>query len=182
MMTSHKWMLSALTAVPMLALAASDDVDSAKSTIDATFNQEGVAVSNPFKKFSGHIVYDAKDLAASSAVIEVETASFDMGSPEYNSEVCKKSWFDCANFPKAVFKSSSIKSDGANKFTATGSLTMKGKSVSLSVPVTVRVISGSNVYDGTVDISRVAFGIGDPVWNDVLDDKVSIRFHLTNAK
>lgn len=170
--------LLALMIVPAMAFSATGDVDSAKSNITATFKQEGVAVSNQFKKFSGHIIYDANNVATSSAVIDVDTSSFDMGGPEYNAEVCKKSWFDCTTYPKATFKSVSIKSEGPGKFTATGSLSMKGKSVTLSIPVTVQKASGVNAYDGSVDISRTAFGIGDPAWNDVLEDKVSIRFHL----
>lgn len=170
-----------LLILPTAVFAATGDVDSSKSSITASFKQEGVAVSNPFKKFTGHIVYDANNVAASSATIEVDTSSYDMGSPEYNTEVCKKSWFDCKNFPKATFKSVSIKAEGPGKFIATGSLMMKGKSVSLSVPVTVQKAAGSNSYDGNVDISRAAFGIGDPAWNDVLDDKVSIRFHLVSS-
>jgi len=33
-------------------------------------------------------------------------------------------------------------------------------------------------FDGTLVISRKYFAIGDPDWNDVVDDKVSVKFHL----
>ncbi|MES1146937.1 MAG: YceI family protein [Solimonas sp.] len=168
--------------MPVVVTAASGDIDSSKSTLTATFKQEGVAVDNPFKKFTGHIVYDAGNVAASSAMIEVETASFDMGSEEYNAEVRKKAWFDSATYPEAVFKSSSIKADGVNKFTATGTLSIKGRSVNLSVPVSVQTTAGVNSFDGTITISRAAFGIGDPAWNDVLEDKVTVHFHFVNVK
>jgi len=171
-----------LMIVPVVVAAASGDIDPSKSTLVATFKQEGVAVDTPFKKFTGHIVYDSKNVAASSALIEVETASFDMGSEEYNAEVRKKSWFDSATYPKAVFKSTSIKSDAPNKFTATGALTIKGKAVNLSVPVGVQTVAGGTVFDGSIVISRTAFGVGDPMWNDVVEDKVNIRFHLVDSK
>lgn len=168
--------------LPVMVLAASGDIDSGKSTIVATFKQEGVAVDAPFKKFSGHIVYDASKVAAATAMIEVETGSLDMGSEEYNAEVRKKSWFDSATYPKAVFQSSSIKPDGVNKFIAAGTLSIKGKAVSLSVPVTVQTVSGINAFDGSIVISRTAYGIGDPAWNDVIDDKVTVHFHLVSVK
>lgn len=171
-----------LTLVPVLAIAATGDIDPAKSTLTATFKQEGVAVDAPFKKFSGHIVYDAKNVAASSAMIDVQTASFDMGSDDYNNEVRGKEWFDSATYPDAVFKSSAIKADGANKFTASGTLTIKGKSVNLSVPVNVQTANGISTFDGSIAISRAAFGIGDPSWKDVIEDKVTVRFHLVNTK
>ena len=176
----HRLLLLMVT--PVVVAAASGDIDPSKSTLIATFKQEGVAVDNPFKKFTGKIVYDAGNVAASSAMIEVETASYDMGSDEYNAEVRKKAWFDSATYPKAVFKSSSIKADGANKFTATGALTIKGKSLNLSVPVSVQTAAGINSFDGNIVISRAAFGIGDPAWNDVLDDKVTVHFHLVSSK
>ncbi len=115
-------------------------------------------------------------------MIEVETGSLDMGSEEYNAEVRKKSWFDSATYPKAVFQSSSIKPDGVNKFIAAGTLSIKGKAVSLSVPVTVQTVSGINAFDGSIVISRTAYGIGDPAWNDVIDDKVTVHFHLVSVK
>jgi hypothetical protein len=36
-------------------------------------------------------------------------------------------------------------------------------------------------FDGSFDLSRKIFGIGDSSWEDVLDDKVRVRFHLQVA-
>ena len=182
MITTKSFRLLFLTLVPVAIIAASGDIDSSKSTLTATFKQEGVSVENPFKKFSGHIAYDAANVAASTAMIEVETASFDMGGEEYNAEVRKKAWFDSTAFPKAIFKSTSIKADGASKFTASGTLTIKGKSIDTSVPVSVQSTARGTAFDGSIVISRAGFGIGDPAWNDVLDDKVTVHFHFINVK
>ena len=46
------------------------------------------------------------------------------------------------------------------------------------MPVTVSKSGARTVFDGTLEISRKYFGIGDPEWDDVLDDKVRVRFHL----
>lgn len=168
--------------LPFAVTAATGDIDAGKSSIVATFKQEGVAVDAPFKKFSGNIVYDAGNLATSKADVEVQTGSLDMGGPEYSDEVRKKAWFDSGTYPNAVFKSTSIKANGADQFVATGTLSIKGKSITLSVPVSVKSVAGVNSFDGNITISRAAFGIGSPEWSDVLDDKVSVRFHLVNAK
>ncbi len=102
----------------------------------ATFRQEGVAVDTPFTRFTGKISYDAKNVAAATAVVEVETASLDFGDPGYNAEVAKKAWFDSASYPKGVFKSTAIKAVSATRFDATGTLTLKGKVQTITVPVT----------------------------------------------
>jgi hypothetical protein len=53
----------------------------------------------------------------------------------------------------------------------------------LAVPVKVTAgAKGGFVFDGSFAISRKAFGIGDPVWEGVVDDKVTIKFHLSGAK
>jgi len=179
---SHSFRMLALALIPMMVVAASGDLDAGKSTVTATFKQEGVGVDASFKKFSGHITYDPANVAASRATIEVETGSLDLGGEEYNAEVRKKSWFDSATYPKAVFQSTSIKAESATKFVATGTLSIKGKTANVSVPVSVQASAASIAYDGSLVISRAVFGIGSPDWNDVIDDKVSVRFHLLASK
>jgi polyisoprenoid-binding protein YceI len=147
-----------------------------RSTLVATFKQEGAAVERPFTRFTGAIDYDPKNVAAATASVEVDMKSFDIGDPAYNAEIAKKSWFDSATYPRGVFKSTAIKPLAANRFEATGTLTLKGRVATITVPVTVGAGGGS--FDGTFTISRKAFGIGDPVWDDVLEDKVAVKFHL----
>ena len=153
-----------------------------KSTVTAIFKQEGVAVDTPFTRFSGKINYDAKNVAGATAVLEVETASLDIGDPAYNAEVAKKSWFDSATHPKAVFRSTAIKAVSATRFDATGTLTIKGKVQTITVPVTVGTAPAGNTFDGTFIISRKAFGIGDPIWEGSIDDKVTVKFHLVGGR
>ena len=166
------------------ALAADFSIGpAAGNSVTATFRQEGVEVENPFTKFTGRIAYDAARVEASTAMFEVETASFDFGDPGYNEEVRKKSWFDSATYPKAKFQSTAVKAGTAGAFTATGQLTLKGRVQTLSVPVKVSAgAKGGFVFDGSFTISRKAFGIGDPVWEGVVDDKVTIKFHLTGDR
>jgi polyisoprenoid-binding protein YceI len=168
-------------AITALAMAADANVDAGRSTVIATFKQENVPVDAPFKKVSGHIDYDAAKAAAASATIEVDMASLDIGDEGYNAEVRKKPWFDTGTFPRASFHSTAIKPTTPGAFEATGTLSLKGKSTTIVVPVTVKTAAGTSTYSGSLTISRKAYGIGDPQWDDVLDDKVTIRFQLVAA-
>jgi polyisoprenoid-binding protein YceI len=152
------------------------------SRVTATIKQEGVAVESPFIKFTGRITYDPAQVAASAALLEVETGSFDFGDAAYNEELRKKSWFDSGTHPKASFKSTAIKVGVAGSFVATGQLTLKGRVQTLTVPVKVTVVAGRTVFDGSLAISRKAFGIGDPIWEGVVEDKVIIKFYLVGGK
>jgi polyisoprenoid-binding protein YceI len=153
-----------------------------RSTVIATFKQEGVAVDTSFTRFSGKISYDPQKVAAATVLVEVETASFDIGDPAYNAEVAKKAWFDSATYPKAVFRSTAVKPLAARKLEATGTLTLKGKVQTITVPVTVGTTPAGTTFDGAITISRKAFGIGDPIWEGVLEDKVAVKFHLVGGR
>jgi polyisoprenoid-binding protein YceI len=183
MMRGRIFVATALAVVSGLLMAAQLNVGPAsRSTLTATFKQEGVAVESPFTAFKGVISYDAKNVAAATALIDVDMASLDLGDPGYNAELRKKSWFDSATHPRAVFKSASIKPVSATRFDATGTLTVKGRVLTITVPVTVGTSAAGPVFDGSFTLSRKAFGIGDPIWEDVVDDKVTVKFHLVGGK
>ncbi len=171
-------LLLACAAAMAVALAAALKVETARSQITVTFRQENVPVDAKFVRFGGSIAYDAAHPEGSSAALDVETASFDMGDEAYNSEVRGKAWFDSTGFPKATFRSTSIKARDATHFDATGQLTIKGKAVTVTVPIALQPAPKGTSYTGTFTLSRAAFGIGDASWKDVLDDKVVVRFAL----
>jgi len=173
------WLGTLAVAGAFVATAAGDpSIDATKSSIVATFKQENVPVDASFKSFNGRVDYDPTKPNASKAAIEVATGSFDMGSADYNAEVKNKSWLDSGTYPKASFISTSVKPGADGHFDATGALTLKGKSQTLTVPVTATKTSTATVFDGTMEISRSYFGIGDAEWKDTVDDKVRIKFHL----
>ena len=178
--------MAGLTVVGLAAAPIAADFNitpAGGNKVTATFKQEGVEVETPFTKYTGRIAYDPAKVAASTALLEVETGSFDFGDPGYNAEVRKKSWFDSATYPKAKFQSTAIKPGAAGTFTAAGTLTLKGRVLTVNVPVKVAPgAKGGFVFDGSFAISRKAFGIGDPVWEGTVDDKVTIKFHLTGAR
>jgi polyisoprenoid-binding protein YceI len=180
-MSRHRALLpiagAAITAFVLLG-AGDPSIDPSKSTLIATLKQENVPVDASFKSFSGQIQYDGAQPSAARAMIQVQTGSFDMGSANYNAEVAKRSWLDSTSYPTASFVSTSIRPAGSGKFDATGTLTLKGKTQTLTVPVTVGKLGTAMTFDGVFAISRKFFGIGAPDWNDVVDDQVRVRFHL----
>jgi len=173
--------LASLLASAAVAGAAVLKTDPAKSSVTATFKQMGVPVEAKFKQFSAQIDYDAAKPAASKASVEIATASFDLGDPDYNKEVTKKDWFNAAQFPKATFVSSSIAPAGAGKLNVSGKLTIKGRSADVSFPLTVKADGGKQVFEGALPIKRLAFNIGEGEWKDtsMVADEVVIKFRVT---
>ena len=172
-----------LATAATLALAAHAAVlttDAAKSSVSATFKQMSVPIEDKFKKFTAVIDYDAAKPEASKATVDIDTASLDLGDPEYSKEVAKKEWFNSAQFPKATFVSTSIKPAGAGKLAVTGNLTIKGKTAPVAFPLTVTVAGGKQVFDGTLPIKRLAYNIGEGQWKatDMVADDVTIKLHI----
>ena len=162
------------------AIAAIVKVDNAKSAVNIVFKQMNVPVDAKFKKFSASIDYDSAKPEASKATVDIDVTSFDLGDAEYNKEVLKKEWFNAAAFPKASFVSTSMKAGAAGKLDVTGKLSIKGKTVDVSFPLSVKKEGSNQVFDGSLPIKRLAFNIGEGEWKDtgMVADEVQIKFHV----
>jgi polyisoprenoid-binding protein YceI len=162
------------------AFAAPLKVDSAKSGVGVTFKQMGVSVDAKFNKLVAQVDYDAAKPENAKASVEIDVASFDLGDPDYSAEVRKKEWFHAVQFPKATFSSTKIRAIGPGKLEVVGKLTLKGKSTDLQFPISVKKEGGAQVFEGSVPIKRLVFGIGDGEWKDtsVVADEVIIKFHI----
>src|ERR1700686_1687260 len=141
----------ALTVAFVASAAGDPTIDASKSNIIATFRQESVPVDAPLKKFNGRIDYNATQPSAAKAALEVDTASLDMGSADYDAEVRKRAWMDSGTYPKASFISTSVKPGATGHFDATGTLTLKGKTQTLTVPVTVGKAGTATGFDGAIE-------------------------------
>ena len=156
-------------------------VDPAKSYIKATFKQFNVPVSGAFGKFEGDVKFDPKQPAAATAVLNVQTSSFDLGDAAYNKEVAGPDWFDSKKYPTAVFKMISVKPAGA-AFVAQGEITIRGISKTVQFPVSiVQSNPQSRVFTGKAQVKRLEFGVGQGDWGDtaLVADEVVIDFKMT---
>lgn len=171
-------------AVALPALAAVAKLEAAKSTVGITFKQMNVPVDAKFKKFSANIDYNNAKPEASKATVDIDVGSFDLGDPEYNKEVLKKEWFNAAQFPKASFVSTSMKSAANGKLEVTGNLSIKGKTMLTSFPLTVKKEGANQVFEGSLPIKRLAFSIGEGEWKDtgMVADEVVIKFHVVTSQ
>jgi polyisoprenoid-binding protein YceI len=180
MIKTPRYLLGLLVLCATVALAATLKVDSTKSAVSATFRQMGVPVEAKFNRFSVQIDYDSAKPENAKASVDIEVASFDLGDPDYNSEVRKKEWFHAAQFPKASFASTKIRATGPGKLDVSGKLTLKGKTADVSFPMTVKKEGNAQLFEGSLPIRRLAFGIGEGEWKDtsIVADEVIIKFRV----
>lgn len=167
-----------------IALANAAAIDPNKSSVTATFRQVGVDVTAKFDGVSGAIDFDPANPASGKARVVVALASFDLGEPEYDQEVQKKTWFNSAQYPQATFVSTAIKSLGAGRLQVQGKLTIKGKTLDVSVPIAFEQNGKTQIFTGTLPIKRLDFNIGEGEWSDTdtLADDVVVKFKAVTSK
>jgi polyisoprenoid-binding protein YceI len=163
--------------------AAAEAAKNGASAVSAVFKQMNVPVEGHFNHFAADVHFDPANVATSSAKIDVDVASFDIGAPEYNKEVAGDEWFDAAKFPRATFVSTQIKPGANGAYSVAGKLTIKGKTTDVVVPVQYHKDGANQVFDGALPIKRLAYGIGAGEWKDtsIVADDVQIKFHIVAA-
>jgi polyisoprenoid-binding protein YceI len=155
-------------------------IDYARSQITVQSRQMNVPVEAPFKKFTAQVSFDTNKPEASSARVEIDLNSFDIGDAETNDNIKDKNWFDTKSYPVARFTSSAIRSLGGDRYEVRGPLTLKGKTMDVAAPFTVKASGADRIFEGAFPIRRLQYNVGDGVWRDtsVVADEVQIKFRL----
>jgi len=145
--------------------------------LTARFTQMGVGVDAAFTRYSVDLDFDPAQPEQGSVTVRVDTASFDIGDAEYNRDVIGSDWLDAAQFPEARVESSAMRAT-ASGFEADGQFTLKGVTQPLTIPFAPVDGPDGSRLEGVFSISRKAFGVGDPDWDDSVEDQVEIRFSV----
>jgi len=144
-------------------------------------------VQGRFTKFTGHIVAN-KAVDGSSVEFTIQTDSVDTAVPPRDADLRSANFFDVANYPEMVYKSSSIrKSHGG--YVADGTLTLKGVSKPVAIPFKVfgpiKDFQGKQrigILADPITIKRSDFGMAYdlkmPDGSEGVGDAVTIRLSV----
>jgi len=170
-------------AASLAAPACAQQLQSAGSEIAFTSKQMGVPVDGRFRKFDAQVAFDPKKPEAARIGLTIDLASVQLGAAEVEAEVIKPDWFDTRKFPQANFQSTSVKAAGAGRYEVAGTLTIKGASQNVVVPVTLAQAGAATTASGSFTIRRLDFRIGDGDWKDtsMVANDVQVRFKLALA-
>lgn len=176
----HGLALCALAAALPAGAVEFNQFQPGKSALSFVSKQMNVPVEGQFKSFRSKLAFDPAKPAAAKAELEIDLASIDAGSKDANDEVASKAWFDTKTFPVAKFVATSVKPLGNNRFEVAGKMTIKGRTLDLATPVTLRQEGGSATFDGSLTIKRADYGIGEGMWADfgTVANEVQIKFRL----
>jgi polyisoprenoid-binding protein YceI len=135
-------------------------IDASQSRIGFSTRWAGQAVNGQFRQWSGDIRFDPSNLAASKAVILVQTGSAQTGVKEPDDNLPGGDWFDVRRFPTARFETSAIRSMGGNRYIADGLLTVKGVTYRLALPFTLSITGNVATMTGQATLDRMTLKLG----------------------
>lgn len=142
-------------------------------TFDPTYTTVEFAIRNLWYKVKGRfgvvegaIVLDEEDIGRSSVTATIKADTIDTRNKKRDAHLLLREFFDVENFPEIEFKSTSVRrGQDRDSLELEGTLTVKGRSVSLALAVNEMDRSRSPngqewvYYSATTDLDRFAFDI-----------------------
>jgi polyisoprenoid-binding protein YceI len=128
-----------------------------------------------FRRFSGEIVVDTRDLATARITLAIQADSIDTGIGMRDNHLRSEDFLDVRKFPTITFESQRIEGSGqrANVY---GRLTIHGVTREIAVPVEVRLSDVALVSSGEFVISRRDYGIEYESFINPIGDDVRVSF------
>lgn len=163
-----------LLASPAYAAPAVWKVDAAKSKIAFSGTAPEGAFTGTFGKWTADIKFGAKELPASSAAVTIVLDSARVPDPTGTASLKEDDWFKIKMFPNATYKTTAIKSLGANKYEADGVLTIRNKAVPTKLPFTLTIAGKTATMNATLNLDRFAFDVGKPIGEDLVSKNIKV--------
>ncbi|MFT8891514.1 MAG: YceI family protein [Acetobacter papayae] len=134
-------------------------------TLGFSGTQTGKTFEGHFTKYDGSIAFDPAHPEAGHAKITIDMASATTGDAQRDGALPGHDWFDVKTFPTAVFEVKDFKAKGGNAFDAEGTLTIKGVSKPVTLPLTIDTTGTTLHAKGHLPLVRSAFNVGIGPWS-----------------
>ncbi len=135
-------------------------VDYAASDISFSGVYDGKPFGGKFENWSAEVSFYPEDLAASSVSVLVETGSVTTGTKLYDSTLREAEWFNTGAFPEAQVELSNFEQTGEDTYTATATMTLKGKETSVPLDFQLTINGDQATLNGKAVFSRKALDLG----------------------
>ena len=146
--------------------------DKAGTAISFKIKNLGFNVDGSFSDFKVDANFEADNLPNSYFVGTAVIKSIDTGIEGRNNHLQAEEYFHSEQYPEIKLASDKLKKTGTNQYEFTGKLTIKGKTKSLTFPITLEKSGQSILVKGNFEINRLDFEVGESSW--VLKKKVKV--------
>ncbi|HEY2951858.1 MAG TPA: YceI family protein [Verrucomicrobiae bacterium] len=198
----HKLALIVLClSLPAIALAAPQTFDfkDPKGVNNVVFKTDAPleSINGTATGISGSVTFDPADPGAIKGRIVVATASLHVGNPMMKEHLHSDKWMNVAKFPEITFETESAANvktvDTSTTADVTGTMTMKGISKKLTVPVKLTYLKdklGARVPNmkgdllvlrATFTVKRSDFGINAGTFEEKVSDAIELNLSVAGA-
>jgi polyisoprenoid-binding protein YceI len=163
-------------------------IDRAHSQLGFTVGFLGMTkVRGTFNDYAATILYDDAHPERSSVTVAIDAASIDTHNAGRDKDLQAEAWFNVAHHPQIVFQSTSIEKKAKDRYLVHGTLTMKGLSHELAIPMARTVPRTPDAAWGNIRIggagetvvNRGDFGLSGPeFWGKALANEVAIDLDI----
>ncbi len=179
-MNGIRSLLLAIGLLSGLAHAGNWRIDQSQSRLGFEYRAMGAPVEGEFRRYLADIQWDANQPASAHIRLDVDAGSIDAGLPDATSEAAKNDFLDSRRYPWARFVSTTVQPQGKERYLLKGTLTIKGISRPVSLPILLQADGPAQRLKGTFVLKRLDFGIGQGQWTDTsaLANEVPVAFSL----
>jgi cytochrome b561/polyisoprenoid-binding protein YceI len=177
---SAGWFTTTSASGPQLEQVASD-WQVQDGTLAISVVQMGSTVQGEFSDWTAQISYDeaATTPKTGEVTVTISIPSLSLGS--VTQQAMGPDYFDAGQFATAVFQADLNRTETG--LVADGTLTIKDKSIPLSFPFALDITNGVASAQGSAQVNRMDFGIGQSVADaGTLAFEVMIDFALTATR
>jgi polyisoprenoid-binding protein YceI len=143
----------------LICLFCFGTVNAQDSSIDFIIKNLGINVDGQFNSFTISTNFDSEGkLTKLSSTIEV--ASIETGIESRDEHILEEDYFYEEEYPTITLKSTEIKEVNPNNYEIKASLTIKGKTKKVTVPITVQKTNSKYKITSSFEINRRDFDVG----------------------
>jgi polyisoprenoid-binding protein YceI len=145
----------------------------AQCTVNFTVMNAGLAVEGSLKVKNANIRFDPDNLQHASIQVSADPSSIETGIGIRDKHLRRSDYFDSNACPEIRLQSKSFRRTGKNEFEGKFDLTIKSTTKEITIPFTRKNKSETTFYEGTFELNRLDFNIGEE--SLMLEETVRVR-------
>lgn len=170
-------LLFALLLAPGVLFAQYKPVEQG-SALTFSIKNLGFNVNGSFTGLDGTISFDPQNAGISNFDVTINAATVNTDNTLRDEHLKGESYFDVQNYPRIRLASTKITGKNGN-YVFTGTLSIKGKSKSISFPFTAAAAADGFVFKGSFKMNRRYFAIGGA---STIADELEVTLNIVAKK
>ena len=130
-----------------------------KAQVDFKIRNLGVNVDGHFNSYNINADFDTKgDLIAVNASVNVK--SIETGIEKRDKHILEDDYFDAEKHQKILLETIEVKKESTDRYKLKAKLTIKGKSKTVDIPISVLRKDNKAIIEAYFEINRKDYGVG----------------------